>query len=65
MLVTIIEYAKIYGKNYDAARRMAYRGRFKTAKKIGRDWLIDSEEPYPDERVSSGKYIGWRKQKKD
>jgi hypothetical protein len=29
---------------------MAANGGFSTARKIGRDWFIDNDEPYPDRR---------------
>lgn len=64
MLISLVEYAALNGKNRTSAVRMANRGGFKTAQKIGRNWVIDSEEPWPDRRVKSGKYIGWRKPKK-
>jgi hypothetical protein len=40
---------------------MALRGSFTTAQKIGRNWSIDSKEPYPDNRVKSGQYIGTKR----
>nr|DAS13053.1 MAG TPA: hypothetical protein [Caudoviricetes sp.] len=40
---------------------MAARGGFKTAQKIGRYWVIEDTEPYPDARVKTGKYRNWRK----
>ena len=58
MLVALAEYAKKLGKNPANARQMAGRGSFNTAVKIGRDWLIDPSEPWPDRRVKTGK---WRK----
>lgn len=64
MLISIVEYAERNGKNRSSALRMAQKGRFKTAKKIGRNWVIEEDEPYPDKRVKSGKYIGWRNKEK-
>lgn len=58
--ISLVEYAKQNGRSPRAARLMAARGAFKTAQKVGRDWLIDSDEPYPDHRVKSGRYIGAR-----
>lgn len=58
MLISLVKYAKKHNKTDSAARRMALRGGFKTAQKIGRDWVIDQNEPWPDRRVKSGKYIG-------
>ena len=59
MLISLAEYAEKHGKCQEAARKMAQRGGFQTARKIGRNWVIDSEEPWPDRRVKSGEYIGW------
>ena len=59
MLISLAEYAERHGKCQEAARKMAQRGGFKTAQKIGRNWVIDSEEPWPDRRVKTGEYIGW------
>ena len=51
MLISLADYARRIGKDPATARQMALRGGFKTARKIGRDWLIDEREPYPDRRV--------------
>ena len=59
MLISLVEYAERHGKCQESARKMAQRGGFQTAQKIGRNWVIDSEEPWPDRRVKSGEYIGW------
>ena len=56
MLIPLAEYATQHGKAPANARQMVKRGSFQTVQKIGRDWLIDSEEPWPDRRVISGKY---------
>ena len=61
MLISLIEYAEKHGKDPDNVRKKAAAGRFNTARKIGRNWVIDSEEPWQDKRVKSGNYIGWRK----
>ena len=47
MLTSINEYAKIHEKSGDTVRRIAEHGAFYTAKKIGRNWVVDSEEEYP------------------
>ena len=62
-MISLSEYAKAHGKSGSAARRMALRGGFKTATKIGRDWLIDPDELWPDRRVKSGRYVGARPRK--
>lgn len=61
MLISLVEYAERHGKSPQTARQVAATGGFKTAQKIGRNWVIDSEEPWIDRRIKSGKYIGWRK----
>ena len=61
MLISLIEYAERLGKHPATVRKMAAAGRFETARKIGRNWVIDSEEPWQDKRVKSGNYIGRRK----
>lgn len=63
MLIPIKEYAAMHGKSPVSVRQMAQRGSFKTAKKLGRNWLIDSEEPYPDHRTGperSDKYPNYK-----
>ena len=59
MLISLVEYAERNGKAPANARQMAARGSFQTARKIGRNWVIDSEEPWPDRRVKTGAYVGW------
>ena len=59
-MISITEYATMHGKSQISARKMAQRGGFKTAQKIARNWIIDENEPYPDARIKTGKYIGSR-----
>lgn len=61
MLISLAEYAQRNGRDPATARQMALRGGFKTAQKIGRNWLIDDREPYPDHRLKTGKYKDARK----
>lgn len=49
-LITLSEYARQHNRKPVSARAMAGRGRFATAQKVGKTWLIDSGEPYPDGR---------------
>jgi len=58
--ITLVEYAKINSIDSVIVRHKAQRGGFSTAKKIGRDWFIDKNEKYIDNRVKSGKYKDWR-----
>lgn len=64
MLISLAKYAEMHKKSPVTVRQMASRGGFQTAHKIGRNWVIDSEEKYPDARIKSGRYIGWRKPQK-
>lgn len=64
MIISLVEYAARHGKTDGAARRMAMKGGFETAQKIGRNWIIEEDEPWPDKRVKTGKYIGWRNKEK-
>lgn len=62
MLIPLAEYARRHGRLPATARQMAGRGGFQTAHKVGRDWLIDDQEPYPDHRVKSRKPKGFKKE---
>lgn len=64
MLISLAEYAKDHGLTQGAVRNRAAAGGFATARKIGRNWVIDSEEPYVDRRIKSGLYVGWPRAKK-
>lgn len=57
-LISIKEYAERNGMQHDNVRHKCQRGSYKTAQKIGRDWLIDENEPDLDRRVKSGAYVG-------
>ncbi len=59
--ISLAEYAKLHGKESSTVRQKALRGGFKTARKIGRNWVIDRNEPFVDGRVKSGEYKNWRK----
>lgn len=60
-LISLAEYASIHSVTPDAVRRRAGLGQFATARKIGRNWVIDKNEPYIDNRIKSGEYRNWRK----
>ena len=64
MLISLQEYAQIHGRTPDTIRQRCQRGLFKSARKIGRNWVIDDSEPLIDNRVKSGKYRGWKNEKK-
>jgi DNA (cytosine-5)-methyltransferase 1 len=50
MLISLVEYSKKHGKSNDTLRRMAEKGLFSTAQKVGRNWKISTDEPYPDKK---------------
>lgn len=47
MLVSLKDYADKYDRSSDTVRRLAEQGKLITAKKIGRNWVVDDSEPYP------------------
>lgn len=49
-MIPITEYAAMHGKAAVTTRQLACRGGLRTARKLGRNWMVDSEEPYPDHR---------------
>jgi predicted site-specific integrase-resolvase len=49
-MITLKEWALRHGIDPATARQKALRGGFKTAVKIGRDWMIDEDEPRRDLR---------------
>ena len=53
-MIALADYARRHGRLPESARQMAMRGGFRTARKLGRDWVIDSGEPYPDHRRHDG-----------
>jgi hypothetical protein len=63
MLISLKEYAKKHGRELSGLRRKAAEGRFATAVKVGRDWMIDESEPLTDQRIKHGKYVNWRNKK--
>lgn len=58
MLISLAQYAAQHGKSDSTARQMALRGHFATAQKVGRNWMIDSSEPWPDYRTQEYKEAG-------
>ena len=58
--IPLPEYAAKNGLLPNTVRRKCLRGNVPGAVKLGRDWMIPKEAPYPDARVKSGKYINWR-----
>ena len=59
MLISLAEYAEIHGRDPATVRQMALRGGFQTARKIGRNWVIEDSEEYPDHRKRGGRTAPW------
>lgn len=49
-MIPLAKYAAMHGRAAISVRQMAQRGGLRTARKQGRDWMIDEAEPYPDRR---------------
>lgn len=62
-MIPLKQYAEGLGKDPVVARQRAARGAFKTAKKIGRDWFIDENEPWLDNRTK-GNSKRWKQEEK-
>lgn len=60
-LIPIAEYAAMMKKATITVADKCRRGALPGARKIGRDWFVPKDAPYPDYRVKSGKYVGSRK----
>ena len=60
-LILLKEYAQRVQRDSGTVIQKAKRGKLKTAQKIGRQWFVDENEPYIDGRVTSGKYVDWRR----
>lgn len=54
MLIPIKIYAERNGIDASTVRHKCLKGNYKTAQKIGRDWLIDEDEPHIDLRRRNG-----------
>lgn len=52
-LISISEYAEKHGVNRNTVQQKILRGGFDTARKIGRNWVIDSDEVYSDLRQTA------------
>jgi len=50
-LIKLANYAKIHGVPPSAVRYHIYNENLKTAQKVGRFWIININEPYPDSKA--------------
>lgn len=63
-LIPLSVYAAQHGVDDAYLRARARAGKFPSAVKLGRDWLISPDEPLIDRRIKSGKYIGAKRAKR-
>lgn len=56
-LVSLAEYARLNGIDPATVRQRVNRGAYRSARKIGRNWVIDKNEPHVDHRIRSGKHV--------
>ncbi len=60
-LLSVTEYAHLYGKDPGNLRRLLASGRL-NGQKVGKQWIIPADAAYPkDERETTGQYRNWRK----
>ena len=64
-LILLSEYAEKHGRALSTTTQKARRGGFRTARKIGNQWFIDADEPYGDNRITCGKYIGFKQKMRE
>ena len=57
MLIALTDYARTHNRSSDTLRRMTASGTLKTAQKIGRNWVVDSDEEYPVKKRPTNKPI--------
>lgn len=48
-LISIPEYADAHGKSRVTAAQYAREGKLQTARKIGRNYVVDEDEPWPED----------------
>ena len=47
MLISLAQYAEKHGKAYTTVRDLVKRGKLHTAYKVGRNYVVEEDEPYP------------------
>lgn len=63
-LLTLKEYAKKHNVHIATVQQKIKRGNLPEAQKMGRIWLIPEDAKYIDNRLTSGKYVGWKRKTK-
>ena len=64
-LISISAYALLNNVEPVTVRAKCQRGGYLTARKIGRNWVIDKDEPYSDNRIKNEKYMKLDNRNKD
>ena len=60
-LISVTQFAQKHSQDTGRVRRLIAQGRI-PAQKIGSQWVIEEETPWPqDQRIKSGQYKDWRK----
>ena len=59
-LIPLTGYAALIGREPVSVRQKCARGNVPGAVKLGRNWFVPKNAPYPDERVKTGKFRNWR-----
>ena len=54
-LISLAEYGRLNGIDPATVRQRVNRGAYRTARKIGRNWVIDKNEPHVDPRFKPEK----------
>ena len=57
-MIPIAEYARRIGKATITVADKCRRGNLPGARKVGRDWFVPKDAPYPDLRIKTGNFIG-------
>lgn len=50
--VSVDQYARLHGISSDTVRQRIHRGSYTSARKIGRSWVLNKDEPHLDHRTS-------------
>ena len=64
-LIPIAEYARMIGKETITVADKCRRGTLPGARKIGRDWFVPRDAPYPDLRIKTGNFIGRNRKRQE
>jgi hypothetical protein len=60
-LLPLVEYAAKVHRDPASIRQRILRGNFPSAVKMGRNWFVPEDAPYDDNRVTSGEYVGLKR----